>query len=336
MKMSSTSDLARINFLQRTSFMTRSQLDEAAKEMTTGLKNDRYAATGGNLTRLFGLERSLERNRVFTDNLAISEQRLDVMQDGLGRILQPVQALSVDLLTSFGMGDANSAMVHARSARQTFADMIGTINTRVAGQALYSGIATDSDALDTSNAILADLDAIAQGAVTAEDALQGIEDYFTSPTGGFYTGGYLGSDVDLSAVEIGDGVRLDYALRADDDQLVATLKALGTAAVVAGGAFADDVPSRLNLIGNAGQQMLAAKEGLLGLRNQVGLSQSTVERAMAERRAEKDVFELARTRIMAVDDLEAASNFQSLEVQLQTVYAVTARIADLRFTNFMR
>lgn len=336
MKLNSSSDLARLTFLQRTSFFTRNQLDEAGKEMSTGVKTDRFAATGGNLTRLFGLERSLERNAVFTDNLNVTEERLDIMQDGLGRILEPVQGLATDLLSTFGMGDVASARIHAANARRTFADMIGTINTRVAGQALYSGIATDSDALATSNAILADLDAIAQAAPTAADALQGIEDYFTAPAGGFYASGYLGSDVDLSPVEIGDGVRLDYSLRADADQIVATLRALGTAAVVAGGAFPGDVPSQLNLIGNAGEQMLAAKEGILALRAEVGLSQNSVERAKAERRAEKDTFDLARNRIMAIDPLEAASRFQSLEVQLQTVYTVTARIADLRFTNFMR
>jgi hypothetical protein len=39
---------------------------------------------------------------------------------------------------------------------------------------------------------------------------------------------------------------------------------------------------------------------------------------------------------MATDPLEAASAYQSLEVQLESIYTVTSRLANLRFANFMR
>ena len=90
------------------------------------------------------------------------------------------------------------------------------------------------------------------------------------------------------------------------------------------------------MLGEAGSQMLAAKEGILDLRATVGSQQETVERAKAQRVSEHDTLDLARSKIMATDPLEAASAYQALEVQLESIYTVTSRLANLRFANFMR
>ena len=74
------------------------------------------------------------------------------------------------------------------------------------------------------------------------------------------------------------------------------------------------------LLGASGQLMLNAKEGMLGLRSEVGVKQETVERAKAERTSERETLDLARTKIVATDPLESASAYQTLETQLQTVY----------------
>jgi hypothetical protein len=52
--------------------------------------------------------------------------------------------------------------------------------------------------------------------------------------------------------------------------------------------------------------------------------------------SERAVLDQARTRIMATDPLATASNYQTLQVQLESIYTVTSRLATLRFTNFLR
>jgi flagellar hook-associated protein 3 FlgL len=336
MKLGTASDLARLQMLQRNAFATRAALDAAAVEMTSGQKQDRFEATGGNLTRLFALERGLERNRVFADTLALSEMRLDIMQEGFGRLLAPVEDLAVDLATATGLSDAAAGRVHAATARRAFVDAVGVLNTRVAGQALFAGAATDRAALAPAEDMLAELDAIAAGAATPADAVAAIEAWFAPPGGGFYATGYVGSTTSLVPVEIGDGARLDYAVRADDAEVVAALRAHALAAVVDGGAFAGDPAAQLEMLAAAGQRMLEAREETLALRARVGVSQNTVERGRAERTSEREALELARAGIVATDPLEAASTYQTLQVQLESIFTVTSRLAELRFTNFLR
>lgn len=331
------SDLARLQALQKQALTTRDKLDLAAKEMTTGLRNDRVAASGGNLARLTSLERALARNGAFAQTLSLAELRLDTIQSTLGRLGSAAGTLAVDLAESVGKGEVDTAMLHARTARQDFADTVNLLNGQVSGQSLFAGTATDGPALASADAILGDLDAAAGSAATAADAIAAIESYFSrTPPGGFYTNGYLGTQKNLTPVEIGDGDRLDSGLRADDDALVAVLRSQAMAAVVAGGAFADSGPDRLALLREAGTQMLAAKEDVLELSARVGSLQVRVENGLAHRTAERDTLESARTGLLAADPLETASAYQALEVQLESIYTVTARLASLRFSNFMR
>ncbi len=335
MRVTGNSELARMKMLQRQAIETRNRLDTAGAEMTSGLKASRYAATGGNLTHLFALERALARNAVYAATISLTETRLDVMQAALGTVLAPLERLSVDLAASVGLGDRAAAMTHARTARAAFADTVSALNGQVAGQSLFAGTATDRPALAPADALLADLDALAQGAATAADAIAAIDAYFARPAGGFHAGGYTGSPDDLTPVDIGEGTRLACGIRADDDALVAVLRAQALAAVVAGGAFDGDPDSRMALLGAAASATLAAKEGVLDLRSTLGTTQERLETARAGRTSERETLDLARANIVATDPLEAASNYSALESQLEAIYTVTARLASLRFLNYM-
>ena len=210
------------------------------------------------------------------------------------------------------------------------------LNGQVAGQSLFAGTATDSPALAPAEAISPTSTRWRPAPPTRPTPSRRSTPISPSRAGAFYTTGYIGSADDLTPVEIGEGQRLDYGMRADQDELVALLRAQAMAAVVAGGAFAGNQAEQMALLGEAGDRMLAAKEGILDLRAAVGSQQETVERAKAQRVSERDTLDLARSKIMATDPLEAASAYQALEVQLESIYTVTSRLANLRFANFMR
>lgn len=336
MRVNGGSDLARMLALQKQAFSTRNKLDVAAQEMTTNLKASRFDATGGNLTRLHALERSLDRNAVFTQTISLTELRLEIMQEGLGQILTASEDLSIDISETAGRGDYATSLLHAGKARRNFIDAVGVLNTQVAGQSLFAGTATDRAALAPADAILAELDAIAAGSPDAASAIAAIDAYFAKPAGAFYTNGYIGSTDDLTSVQIGEGQKVAYGMRADNDQLVDMLRAQAMAAVVDGGAFAGNQAEQMEMMAEAGRQMLPAKEGILDLRAGVGSLQEAVENAKAQRVSERDTLDLARTKIVVTDPLEAASAYQALEVQLEAIYTVTSRLAGLRFSNFLR
>lgn len=336
MRVTGGSDLARMQALQKQALATRNRLDTAGTEMTSGLKASRFEATGGNLTRLFALERSLDRNTVFSDNITLTGLRLDVMQETLGQMQTATEDLSIDMITAVKKGDVSASLIHARTARNDFTATVGLLNGTVAGQSLFAGTTTDRPALVDPDAMLADLDALAAGAPDAASAIAAIDAYFAKPGGAFFTTGYIGSPDDLTPVEIGDQERVDYGLRADDDVFVSVLRSQALGAVVAGGAFAGNSAEQMAVLDVSGTRMLAAKEDVLKLRGAVGSQQEQVETAKAKRVSEHETLDLARSNLMTTDPLEAASNFDALDAQLQAIYTVTSRLSGLRFVNYMR
>lgn len=334
MKVTGSSDLGRLAALKRATAETRAALANAGTEMTTGQNTSRYDATSGNITRIFAIERALDRNEVFANTIALSEVRVDTTQHALGLILAPLQDLSATLPSAAGMGDTQASLVHARTARNAFTDTMGALNTQSGGLSLFAGTATDGPAVAPAAAILAELDALAAGSATPADAITAINAYF-APGGGFFATGYVGSTDDLAAVDVGEGRRLAYAPRADANEIADALRSEALAAVVAGGAFAGDLGAQMEMLSAAGAAMLGAKEGLLDLRSAVGVTQQALEHAKATRTAEKDTLDLARNAIMTVDPVEAASVFQALETQLQTIFTVTARLSELSYVRYM-
>lgn len=336
MYVSGGSDLARLQRLQRQASETRDRMGTAGQEMATGEKADRHAAAGGNLTRLISMDRALSRNEAFANTISLTRLRLDTMQSAVTGIAERANALAVSLNETVPLGDAASAFRLARQARTDLADTISKLNVQVSGQSLFAGTATDRAALASADTVLADLDALASASVTAADAIAAIDAYFATPAGAFHTSGYLGSTSHLAPADIGEGERLDYSVTAADERILAVLKAQAKAAVAGGAAFATSAEDRMALLKAAGTEMIAAKDDALDLSFAIGRDQQTLESARAARTAEANTLSLARASLLEADMETAATTYQALETQLDALFTVTARLADLRFSNYIR
>ena len=338
MKIQGSTELARMLRFQRFSGDTRAALDRASQEVSTGLKADKYKATGGNLNRLYSIERMLERVTVHERTIDVTETKLDLMQLGLEKAEESAAAIAVDMLSAVGRNELASARQHAEASHRAFGQLVEILNRNVAGDALFAGTATDGPAVLPAADILAQINGRVAG-LSVSDAVQAVQDYFAgNGTPNFAADAYLGADDDLAPAEIGDGVRVDYAIRATDPRIAEALKGHALAALVAdGGEFAEAADAdRLALLGVAGQVLLGARDDLLALRTRTGSAQASVESARAERNAEREAYDLARTKILGADAYDAATDLEAMKNQLESVFTVTARIGSLRFANFLR
>ena len=218
MRVNGGSELARMQMLQKQAIATRNRLDVAAQEMTTNLKASRFEATGGNLTRLFALERSLDRNAVFSQTISLTELRLEIMQESLGQILTPAEDLAIDLIAGRrASATTATALLHATTARRAFADTVGLLNTQVAGQSLFAGTATDSAGAgagrrDPRRSRRA-------GRRRGDGGRRDRRDRRLLRQAGrrlLHRAATSASPDDLTPVDIGEGQRLDYGMRADE------------------------------------------------------------------------------------------------------------------------
>lgn len=307
-----------------------------SEELTTGEKSDVVAATGGDPAQLYALERNLalnERQGLVID-LAIS--RSGVTQDVLERVEAASGAVGVRLAAAVSVGDLRGAEIEAGRARGAFDEAVSALNSRFGERSLFSGAATDGSALAPADDILAEIKARVATTTSAADAIAEVEAYFTDPAG-FAATGYIGSTTDASAAEVAPGQRVDFALRADQDEIVAALSALAIGVVGAEGGFTGATPAaRLEVMDAAATRGLAASEGVVALRGRTGVAEEQLDIAKVRTESERTFLQIARNRVIASDPFEAGVAFKALETQLQTIFSVTARLSSLNLASYLR
>ena len=330
------SDLQSQRGLEQRGAQTRAQLDVASREMSTGRTSDLVATTGGDLSGLFMLERAMVRLNSQTEGLNVAAAKATNMQHHLSALAQGVAPFGVGLQAALSRHDYLQADTIANGARAAFDAAVSALNGRHGRHALFAGAAVDGPALVDSDAIFADLAALSTGAADGLDAIAAIEDYFNLPGGGFETTAYIGSQNAAPSVEIAQGQRLNYSISADEPALRDNLRALALVALAATGAHPGTAADARLMLREGADVALGNGRDVLALGEQIGHAQQRIDETIARSAAEYHGLDLRRVALVAADPYETASRFQALQGQMEIIYEITARMANLRLANHLR
>jgi len=240
------------------------------------------------------------------------------------------------ILASITQGDISSADRQAASAQSAFDRAVASLHTRFGDRSLFAGAAVDANATATSETILNEVRALIVAETDPLDVITIVDDYFNGP-GGFDATGYLGSANDAPNVELAEGDRLAYAVRADQSEIKDVLSALALTVIGSEGGWpgASDT-ANLILYNEASRRSIAAETGIVEVRANLGTAEQRIEEASVANTAEGLFLSAALNRIIQRDPFEAAAEFTAIETQLQAVFSITARLSSLTLTNFLR
>jgi flagellar hook-associated protein 3 FlgL len=344
----------------------KAQLDRTRAELTTGKAVSRYEATGGDPIRLMALDNAIRAADARTPLIGLAGSRAAATQTALETVQQ---AAPKDFATRFlgfvELNDGASAQRFAKDARAALEQVIAALNTSVAGRAVFGGDEGGGPPMDDVDTLLADVASALEGTLLAgvPDPLVDpapspeaqLAHYFgTAPIAGqpatatFDARMYKGGAGEAPPVELAEGDMLSYGVKANDPALKAMMRDLAVTALVgettdpaglglAPTATADEVQAkRMALWKDAATGMLAADDAITDLRADLGLAETRIEDAQTWTRAQRDSLDLARAGIEEVDAYEAATRLSQLETQLQALYEVTARTAQLSILSFLR
>ncbi|MEM6438338.1 MAG: flagellin [Pseudomonadota bacterium] len=328
-------DLAQNQALRRDISDLRARLDVAGEEVASGLRSDPTRAAGGDPARLFAIERGQAEAERRAEAVVVAQGRVSTIQQALGGLQDLADELGLELSAALGRGDLVAARLHAQGAEGALQDAVNTLNKSYAGRSLFAGAETRAAAVAPAEDILADVEAIVSAAPDVATALADIDAYF-GPGGGFETVRYLGAAADGPQVSLDGGAVLPPGPRADDAAFRDLLKGLATAAVAADPAYAGPLDGAPDLLGAAASNAIQAREDVVFLRSELGLSEQRLEQAATRLSARRFALDRAWNDAFVRDPYEAASEFQALEAQLQSTFAVTARLASLSLSTFLR
>ncbi len=331
----SLGDMAQTFQLRRDNARLKADMMRLSGELSSGRKSDISSAVAGDYGPIAGLERQLGTLKAYKSVTTDATVFAGGMQLALERVHKLTDNLAPQLLTSSGSGNSTVPAGLVIDAAHAFSAAVVSFNSQSADRALFAGSATDTGALASADTMLAELRALTAGETTGAGVAAKLDAWF-GPGGGFETTGYVGSTTDLEPFRVGEGTEVRVDVRADDPAIRETLKGLAMAALLEQGPLDGNEPARFELAREAGTRLLANQSAYAATQALVGSAEAAIERAVAQNVAEETALTISRNEITAVDPYQTAVQLQEIEVQLETLYAMTSRLSRLSLVDFLR
>lgn len=333
MSLVSLGDLAQSFMLRRNMAQVKLEVARHSQEVTTGISHDLARHLGGNMGALDGVRLTLQR----LEGYASVTSEMDLIAGTMQTALQQIDGFSDDLatplLSAAGTQDESSISALGTAAEQKFNATIGMLNTRIGDRALFSGKATNQTALPAGKDILAELQGLVSGEVSAAAVRDLVNGWFDDPAG--YAALYAGDEA-LEPVSLGQGETAQIKVTAISPEIVETLKGLALASLTARSATGLDHEGRASLSAMAGQSLLDSRTARANMRADLAVTENRIAAAQSQNNAEATSLKLAQARLVEVDPFEAATKLTEAQTRLETIYAITSRLSSLNLASYLR
>lgn len=333
----SVGDMAQSYQLRRHSTQLKQTMTTLSEEMTTGVQSDLGKAVNGDFRSLSSIDSSLARLESYSQNTTLAAIYASSMQSGLEAIQSKASDSGTALLSAASDISTASFDSSVEAASQSFDSIVSLLNTKVSGRYVFAGNATTTQPMASSDTILASLGEAVSGYTSSEDIISAIDSWFSAPAGagGFMDIAYLGSTDPVSGVIISDNEKVDLPATAADDTLRDTLKGFAIAALVARDMVPSDDTLRQSLIQSASEQLLSSDSAISELRGTIGNVEEQIADAETANETETTSLTLARTNLVGIDEYETATALTAVQTQMETLYTLTARLAELSLADYL-
>lgn len=335
MTLTSLGDLSGHFLLRRQNTALRSASLRLGQQLASGEVSDPVRHLGADVSALTDIEWRRGLSSAFRQSTREATVMTTALQTALGRVQDLAGALGPTALLAAQTGPDVGLAAPARQAGDALAGIVAALNTQVAGRGIFAGVATDGPALAGADTLLSDLRLAVTGLTDPADVVAAVNDWFTAPGGGFESVGYLGSAQGLPPFRVAEGERVTLDIRATSPQLRNVMSAVALAALADDPALSLDGVGRRAMFAAAGGAMLTAQDALTGLRATLGVTEARLEETGVRLHSEASALELARSALLSVDPYDTATRLEQARVNLESLYAVTARLSRLRLTEYL-
>lgn len=332
----SLGDLSTTFLLSRQTHQLKTQIQKHSTELTTGRTSDLSKTVKGDFRSIASIEHGLSLAK--NDRLSINEAQgfATAAQAALGVVQDRSEYVSGVLLTVPDSPNLPTINRTGREVRQAFEAFLGAMNQRSADRAIFAGDATDGMALASVDTMMADIEATITGLSTAADVEAAVDLWFDTPGTGFDALGYVGSDTALSKFNLGGGESTAMSITASDPALRKVMKGFAMGVLAGSSAFAGTVEEKVALAQNSALRVIDGTSAVVDIRAKIGASEAAIETAKVRNSTEMTSLELARSELVGADPYEAATKLETAKTQLETLFALTARISRMSLVDYLR
>lgn len=326
-------DMSHRFLLRKQSLALQLEVQRLSTEVATGRSPDTAGTVRGDLVPLSAIETSLRRLEGYKAATADAELYATAMQQTLGTLDTLSEDLSVTLLEAGRGGQVRMLGNAGVEAAGRLDSALTALNVQAGGRTLFAGEAVQGAAVVEADTLLGLLDGVVAGATTGAEVADRVAAWFADPAG-YATQAYLGGaamgEVPVSHTR---NIRLDFT--AADPEIRTTIEGLALAAMMTRPSVPQDQGAKTVIAARAGDALLGIKTARTDLAARLGMIEARVAESKTDNDAEKSALQLARSALLDSDPYEASTRLEATETQIETLYAVTARLARLSLVDFL-
>lgn len=334
MTMVSFGDLAQSFLLKSNISRLKGESGRITQELSSGKLSDIGAAQSGDLSRLSATTNSRSLTAGYQSAASEAASLTAASQAALGMMSDSVQALVSPLLLASQLAVPDQIRLSANEARSRLDMVLTTMNTSFGGRSLFAGQDIRGSAVADSDTILSALRTELAGVTSADDAMARISAWFDDPAG--YTAVAYQGEAPLSNVAVSATDSVWMGATANDPAFRSMLKGLTASALILdpGGAVPGIDQARFAHV--AAQALMAGQQEMTYLAARVGVSEGRIEAAQSRNAADLFTLEMAESDLVSSDPYRLSTELEAVQTNLETVYAITARISRLTLADFLR
>ncbi len=329
-------DMAQFNMLRRDGAQLKSDLTRLTSELASGRKADLGRALGGNFSTLADITRSLRLNSSFSASVAEAAITAEGRQTSLGRVAAELDGFAPRLLAVSGAGSQNDMQLSLAGGTDRFEQAVNALNTRIAGRSLFSADDPEASPLISGDAIMTELRTLVATTTDAATMEADIRAWFSDAGGGYETVAWQGGAGNPPDVLLSEGQSAKTGVTALDPAIRESLIGLSLAALASEQAAPLTEPEQRALVTAAAEQMIRGEQDLISLRARLGSEEARIEEARVATETARASLEIEYGRLVEADPYETATDLETVNTRLESLYILTARLSRLSLTEFIR
>lgn len=228
--------------------------------------------------------------------------------------------------------------VQADDIEKKFKTILGSLNAKFAGAYIFSGQNSLSAPISDPSLILTEIADVAAAAADANAAILAIENWFDSPEGFTRLVNIERFSIDAQQYDVnGQLIEVDHISEtANIDFLKDALKGLSIATLVSQGVFAEAPEQRRIMLQRSGDYINKGEIGLIDEAARVGLKIANLEGHVAQADSTIATLHKASNEMRSADLESASTQVSEIEIRVDIIYNLIARISRLSLSEYLR
>lgn len=340
--------------MRETTTRLAGQIADAAQEVTTGLKAQPLDALGPKAADAIALRMQIVRNDGFLANNALLDQRFAAVENALGAMRTAGQTvLDQSFLAQPSSGTSSGFL--SQAARSAIDTVIERSSVSGNGGFLMGGTRTDTNPLqgwttphpDTGLSPAGIVADIVGGGVTsladANDRITALKAAFSDADtarpdrnfeASFYNGAPSGQADSALTSRISTTETIEQPAQANAPAMRDLLRGLAMLDAVDVNQITDP-DAREAWLTEARNAIASGLSGLNDLETAAGLSRNRIADTRAAQESLAGFLDSESLLLEGADQYDAATRLTQLQTQLESSYAVTARLSRMSFLNYL-